>query len=72
MSATERFAANGAIWVCCACGKTHSYLYGVEGSGSAGWDESCSLNAVLCHEEKQFDTNGFYVWVAFKPVEGKP
>lgn len=49
----ERFAPDGAIWVCAACGKTHKDQYGMDGAGSRGWDESCALNAVLCHDRKQ-------------------
>ncbi len=48
----ERFAKPGTIWVCAACGKSHKDQYGIEGKGSYGWDESCALYAVLCHEQK--------------------
>lgn len=44
-----RVAPNGTIWVCAACGKTSRDICGDEG---ASWDESCMLNAVLCHEIK--------------------
>jgi hypothetical protein len=40
-------APAGTVYVCGACGKTSSNLYG-EGGGNLGWDESCMLNAVLC------------------------
>lgn len=43
--AEDRFAPEGAIWVCAACGKTHKDQYGIEGDGSRGWDESCALNS---------------------------
>jgi hypothetical protein len=41
---TERFAPEGKVWVCGACGKRTKDRYGEEG----GWDEACMLNAVLC------------------------
>lgn len=48
MTSTSRIAPIDAIWVCSACGKTHTDRYGIDGEGSHGWDESCMLNAVLC------------------------
>jgi hypothetical protein len=47
-----RFAPSGTLWICGACGKTHTDQYGDEGEGSRGWDESCMLNAVLCHADE--------------------
>jgi hypothetical protein len=44
--------------VCAACGKTAKDRYGIEGEHSFGWDESCALNAVLCHEEKSMTRGG--------------
>lgn len=64
MSKPKRFAGEGQIWVCGACGKTHSDRYGCEGEGSPGWDESCMLNAVLCHDAKRFDEDGILRWQA--------
>lgn len=61
----ERFAPEGAIWVCQACGKTHSDKYGIEGAGSRGWDESCMLNAILCHQNKRVSPGGM---IAYEPV----
>ena len=43
----ERFAPEGWLWVCHACGKTHTDQYGSQGEGSHGWDESCALNSAL-------------------------
>lgn len=43
----ERFAPEGKIWVCHACGKTSKDQYGMEGEHSRGWDESCMLNSGL-------------------------
>jgi len=63
--ASDRFAPDGAIWVCGACGKTHKDQYGLEGEGSRSWDESCALNAVLCHERKHVNSRGEIVWWAF-------
>lgn len=42
-----RIAPPTAIWVCAACGKTSRDRYG---DGTSGWDESCALHAILCHE----------------------
>ena len=41
-----RKAPEGTIYVCGACGKTAQDCYGDPGTS---WDESCSLNAVLCY-----------------------
>ena len=48
MDKSERIAPDDGIWVCAACGKTHTDRYGMEGVGTHGWDASCMLNAVLC------------------------
>lgn len=62
----DRFAPEGAVWVCGACGKTSDYdAYGIEGRFDRGWDESCMLNAVLCHKDKHFNPNGELVWWPF-------
>ena len=58
---SERFAGDGEIWVCAACGKTAKDQYGIEGEHSYGWDESCTINSVLCHYPKTGDT-----WEAFQ------
>jgi transposase len=57
----ERFAREGTIWVCAACGKTAKDRYG---DGTSSWDESCMLNSVLCHAEKMPDENGRLLWTA--------
>lgn len=44
----EYEAPSGAIWVCAACGKSGS-------NRAMIGDESCFLNAVLCHKEKHAD-----------------
>lgn len=62
---TERAAPPGAIWVCAVCGKTHSDLYGIERAGSRSWDESCALNAVLCHKDMHVRDDGTIGWIAF-------
>jgi len=59
---SERIAPTGTIWVCGACGKTAKDRYGDTGSS---WDESCMLNAVLCHEHKKFDDRGRLEWHAY-------
>jgi hypothetical protein len=42
----EHIAPPGTIYVCAACGKTARDIL----DGPRGWDESCMLNAVLCHD----------------------
>ena len=59
----DRFAKPGTVWVCGACGKTSTDLYGMEGKHSPGWDESCMLNAVLCHDEQRLDDLGRACWL---------
>ena len=45
---SDRFAPEGKMWKCCACGKESEYdQYGLEGKVSSGWDESCILNSIL-------------------------
>jgi len=49
-------APKGTIWICGACGKRSRTRFGFDKEGrrasvSAGWDESCMLNAVLCHDD---------------------
>ena len=58
----ERFAPDGAVWVCGACGKTAQDRYGIKGQYDRGWDESCALNAVLVHKAKHFNDRGELVW----------
>lgn len=63
---TDRFAPEGAIWVCGACGKTSDYdSYGIEGRHDRGWDESCALNAILVHKDKHVSPRGLITWVPF-------
>lgn len=61
----DRLAKPGTIWVCGACGKTAEDQYGIEGRHSYGWDESCMMHSVLCHEEKAENGN----WVAVEQEE---
>ena len=59
MAEEKRFAPEGYLWVCCACGKTAEDLYGLEGKYSYLWDESCMLNASLfSKEELIYDERG--------------
>lgn len=67
MDLIDRIAPHGAIWVCGACGKTSQDQFGIEGQHSVGWDESCMLNAVLCHLAK----NEAGSWVAFPQDKGE-
>lgn len=63
----DRYAPDGQIWVCSACGKIARDLYGLEGEHSQGWDESCVLNAVLCYEMRHVDPlDGVLKWFAVK------
>jgi hypothetical protein len=48
----KRFAPNGYVWVCMACGKIHTDKYGMEGEGTVGWDESCMLNSSLFRRDQ--------------------
>ena len=50
MADNDRFAPEGMIWVCGACGKTSRDLYGDDPTNPLGWDESCMFNAVRCIE----------------------
>ncbi len=59
----DRFAKPGTVWVCAACGKTSTDLYGMEGKHSRGWDESCMLHAVLCHDDQRLDDLGRARWL---------
>jgi hypothetical protein len=45
MSEDNRFAPEGTIWVCGACGQHGKDRYEIG-------DESCLLNAVLCVDDK--------------------
>jgi hypothetical protein len=47
MNGHKRFAPEGYIWRCQACGKVSVDRYGLDGFHSPGWDESCMLNATL-------------------------
>ena len=68
-----RFAPDGAIWVCGACGKTHKDQYGIEGAGSPGWDESCMLHAILCHEGRHVSPGGMIGYIPFsQPILSTP
>lgn len=66
MKDINRFAGPGTVWVCSACGKTAKDRYGDSGTS---WDESCMLNAVLCHDKRVFTDEGL-TWqpVAMMPV----
>lgn len=52
-------APDSQVWVCAACGKTSRSRYGFDVNGdrvaSGGWDESCMMNAVLCHAPRGLD-----------------
>lgn len=63
----EKIAPEGKIWVCSVCGKTARSNYGTD--ASPGWDASCMLNAVLCHQEKRIDPkDGLLKWWAVERV----
>lgn len=67
-------APEGQVFVCGACGKRSRDRYGFR-SVDRGYDESCMLNAVLCHEERQLRVNDrgemSWVWVAVQNGEGE-
>ena len=50
----EHIAPPGTIYVCVACGKTTRDTY----NGPRGWDASCLLNALLCHDNVEGGRNG--------------
>jgi hypothetical protein len=57
-------APPGAIWICGACGKASKSRYGDDGTF---WDESCTLNATLCHDDPPtFGEDGVRQYRAFK------
>lgn len=47
-------APDGQVYVCGACGKISRTRYGFDDDDKnvcqPGWDESCMLHAILCHE----------------------
>ena len=46
----KRYAPEGYVWVCAACGKvSHTDRYGPK--GKSWWDASCVMNSVLVKEE---------------------
>ena len=51
-------AKAGLVWVCAACGKRSQDRMG-DHAIDHGWDESCYMHAVLCHQER--DSEGRYV-----------
>lgn len=59
----NRFAPEGEVFVCSACGKRSGDRYGSLAIDH-GWDESCMLNAVLCYADKRFNADGILVWEA--------
>jgi len=69
----ERYAPEGKMWVCHACGKFSKDRYG---DGESSWDESCMLNSVL-HDTNtlQYSNDGRSVVSIGTPVvhiEGGP
>lgn len=56
---SNKIAPEGQVYVCSACGKQSQDEYG-EQAISFGWDESCTMHAVLCYADK--DPEG--IWVA--------
>lgn len=44
-------APEGQVWVCFACGKRSRDRHG-EAPLDSGWDVSCTINCVLCYEDK--------------------
>ena len=72
---TQKIAPRGAVFVCSACGKRSRDLYGYQAI-SPGWDESCSLNAILCDEESLVMSGTRVVeaqpWKDFLQTESQP
>lgn len=59
----EKDALQGTVYVCSACGKTSKNKYGAK--DAAGWDESCTMHAVLCKAERE-DVHGTLMWIPVK------
>lgn len=58
----DRYAPDGQVWVCAACGKTSPRDRFGDRHSSQGWDVSCTLTSVLCYEERDEDDK----WVTVK------
>ncbi len=69
VSERPRIAPADAIWVCSACGKTSRDRYG---DPNSSWDESCMMNAILCHNKQRFGDDALLAWHAFNPSEATP
>ena len=54
---SNQIAGDGEVFVCVACGKRSKDQYG-EQKIDRGWDESCMLNAVLCHDKPSLTKSG--------------
>lgn len=52
----NEIAPKGQVFVCGACGRRSKDLYGDQAIDCT-WDESCMLNAILCHENSLVFTN---------------
>jgi hypothetical protein len=65
MAEAERFAPEGKLWVCCACGKTSKDQYG---DPATSWDESCVLNSRLFEVSRLVYANGRVVRVTEPPA----
>lgn len=78
-------APEGTVFVCGSCGKTSRTRYGFIADGTPrgsnylptgervaghGWDESCSLNAILCYERSLGD--GLTLDAQWRAVEPQP
>jgi hypothetical protein len=73
MSDGTTLALDGQVWICGACGKRSRTRYGFDESKQRtaidrGWDESCMLHAVLCHDDMRC-VGGVFQWVAVEAAE---
>lgn len=47
-----RYASEGMVWVCMACGKISPYDRYGDKQSTRGWDVSCMMNSQLIPEDK--------------------
>lgn len=71
MGRTLERAPAGTVFVCGACGKTARKRWG-QVERTPGWDESCSMNAVLVNVDDIADPAEWKPWDRVRRVENAP
>lgn len=51
MELHDRFAKEGYVWVCQACGKVSPYDRYGDASSDKWWDSSCVLSSIMVRED---------------------